>query len=145
MAAGRLTTAARDAVLNAIFRGVALGVPATWHLCAFTADPGASGSLVSEVSGNNYVRVPITVNVSNFLAAASGGANNARLVESAAAFEFAAATGGGWGTITHLGLNTASSVGVLWVTYELAAPQLIGATNVLRAAAGDLDFSLRDV
>ena len=103
--------------------------PTEWHLSLHTADPGETGSTSAEVSGNGYGRKPITFTVS-----ASNASNNA-------AIEFASATGS-WGTITHVGVNTASSGGTMLAYGALTTSRAIVSGDVLRVPSGDLDINL---
>lgn len=104
-------------------------MPATIYLALFTTDPTDAGS-GNEVSGSGYARQAVT-----FAAAGSGTTSNSTA-------ETFTASGGAFGTVTHIALFDASSAGnLLWH----------GALNVSRAIAdgesivfqiGDIDISL---
>lgn len=68
-----LTNTYENSALDALIRGSAWTAPT--HLALFTADPGETGSLASEVSGGSYARVAIGT-ASTFWSAASGGATS---------------------------------------------------------------------
>jgi len=58
-----------------------------------------------------------------------------------AAVEFAAATGGNWGTITHIGVIDASTNGNMIVHSALAVSKAINVGDVFRIPTGDLDIT----
>ncbi len=124
-----LTNTYENAALDTLFRGVAW-TPGT-HLALFTADPGETGSLASEVSGGGYARLAIGT-PSAFWSAASGGSTS-----NAGAVEFAAASGS-WGTVTHFGVCTASSGGAVIAKGALGTSKAFDAGDIPRFAAGAL-------
>lgn len=66
---------------------------ATVKVGLFTSDPGEAGG-GTEVSGNNYSRISITNNSTNFAAASSG-------VKVNSVDFFSAVASGTWGSMTH--------------------------------------------
>jgi hypothetical protein len=141
--AGRLTTAGRDAAINALLRGQALGAPATYFWAAFTADPGPTGSLAAEVVGGNYARVAYTASLANFSAPGASGTLNGRTTENSNLVSFPTASAD-WGSITHLALCSASTAGTIWVVFELAPARTVLASDTLTVPVGAADFELRD-
>lgn len=89
---------------------------------AFTADPGAGGSVANEVSGGSYARQPMSFN-----AAAS------RNLDSLATPSIPIPAGT---TVTHLGFFNPSNA-MIW-RVALASPQTF-------SQAGDLDLSDFDI
>jgi hypothetical protein len=86
------TNAAESRALNFLLRGE--GTPATSYTIAlFTADPGETGVLTSEVSGGGYTRPAVT-----FTASTNGGAS-----QNVAEVLFAVATAS-WGNVSHWGV-----------------------------------------
>ena len=118
-------------VLNYVFTATSVTRPTAWHLALFTSNPAedASGTEVS-TSGTAYARRPVAFTVSGNLAT-----NNA-------AIEFATATGSGFGTVTHIGVFTASTSGTLIAYSALSASKAIAAGDVFRIPTGDLDITL---
>ncbi len=100
----------------------------TPHLALFSVAPSES-SAGTEVSGNGYTRMPVT------LAAGGGtgaGANTAQV-------DFPVATGGGW-TVVAVGILDASSGGTLkfYKAVSLPASGVIAAGQSIRVAVGAL-------
>lgn len=128
-----LTNTYENTALDTLVRGSAWTPPT--HLALFTADPGETGSLVSEVSGGSYARVAIGT-PSTFWSAASGGATS-----NAAVIDWAKATAP-WGTITHVGLMTAASGGACIARAALGASKTIDTNDIFRVEAGQLVVNL---
>lgn len=92
-------------LLDHAFRNVEYVRPATVYLALFTAAPSDAGG-GTEVSGFGYARQAITL-----------GAAAAKAQASTAVIEFGPDTGTNWGTISHVGIFDALTVGNLmaWV------------------------------
>ena len=95
----------------------------------FNPAEDASGTEVS-ASGTAYARQSVSFSVSGNLATNS------------AAVEFPTATGSGFGTVTHIGVYTASSGGDLIAYSALSASKAIAAGDVFRIPTNDLDITL---
>jgi hypothetical protein len=107
--------------------------PTAWFVGLFTAAPSDTGG-GTEVSGNGYARVATgTINVSG---------TNPTNATNAAAIEFAAASGGNWGSIGWAGIFDASTGGNLIAWAALSTARTINNGDVLRIPAGDLDVTL---
>jgi len=117
-------------VLNYVFSAASVTRPTAWYVGLFTADPTDTGSTASEVSGNGYARTSVSFTVTNDLATNS------------AAVEFPAASGGNWGTISHMAVMTASSGGDMIVHSALTVSKAINDGDVFRIPTGDLDITL---
>lgn len=117
-------------VLNYVFTTTSVTRPTAWHLALFTSNPAenASGSEVS-TSGTAYARQSATFTVSGNTASNSG------------AVEFPTATAS-YGTVTHVGVYTASSGGDLIAYAALSTSKAIDTGDVFRVPAGDLDVTL---
>ncbi len=107
--------------------------PPTIYVALSTADPGESGSGLSEPSGNGYTRALTSASDWN---TANGG-----LLDNAAAIEFNAATGD-WGTMTHFALFDAATAGNMLAYGTLNQAKSVGSGDTIRFAAGDLDVTL---
>jgi len=117
-------------VLNYVFTTTSVTRPTAWHLALFTSNPAedASGTEVS-TSGTAYARQAATFTVSGNTASNSG------------AVEFPTATAS-YGTVTHVGVYTASSGGDLIAYAALSTSKAIATGDVFRVPAGDLDVTL---
>jgi len=103
--------------------------PTNVYVALHTADPTDAGT-GTEVSGNGYVRQTIT-----FGASSSGTASNSSAVE------FPAASGGDFGTITHIGLWDASSGGNLLFHSALTTSKTIADGDIFKIAASGVDIT----
>lgn len=107
--------------------------PPTIYVALSSADPGESGSGLSEPGGNGYVRVATSP---SDWSAADGG-----LLDNADAIEFGAAAGD-WGTMTHFALFDADAGGNLLACGALSQSRTVHAGDTVQFAAGDLEVTL---
>lgn len=106
--------------------------PTAWYVGLFTAAPSDTGG-GTEVTGNGYARVATgTMSISGTATTASN----------AAAIEFAAASGGNWGTITHAAIFDASSGGNMLAWAPLTTSRTINSGDVFRIPASSLTVTL---
>lgn len=119
-------------LLDHILRNAAFASPTSVYISAHTTSPLDDGS-GAEISGDGYARVTVTAGFS----AASGGTT-----DNDAAITWPAASGGNWGTITHIGVWDAASNGNLLFHGALGASVVINDGDTLEIAAGDLDVTL---
>ncbi len=124
-----LSDYAENKVLDVIGANATFTAPSAVYLGLSTGSFNDDGS-GTEISGNNYARVAVS-----FGSAASGTMSND------AAIEFAAATGSGFGTVSHWGLFDAASSGNLLVHGSFSASKAIASGDVLKIAVGDLDIT----
>ena len=117
-------------VLNYVFTTTSVTRPTAWYLALFTSNPAedASGTEVS-TSGTAYARQSATFTVSGNTASNSG------------AIEFPTATAS-YGTVSHVGIYTASTGGDLIAYAELSTSKAIDTGDVFRVPDGDLDVTL---
>jgi len=106
--------------------------PTAWYVGLFTAAPSDTGG-GTEVSGNGYARV-VTGTIS--------GSGTATTFTNAAAIEFAAASGGNWGTIGWAGIYTASTGGTLLAWAPLTTSKAINDGDIFRIPASSLSITL---
>ena len=120
-------------VLNWLFTTNSATRPTAWYVGLFTAAPSDAGG-GTEVSGNGYSRKATgTMSVS--------GTSPTNCTNSAA-IEFDAASGGNWGTITHIAIFDASTSGNMLGWASLTTSRTINDGDILRIPAGDLDITL---
>ncbi len=115
-------------VLDYVFTTETVTRPTAWYLALFTTDPG-DGDSGTEVSGGGYARQSATFTVTNDTASNS------------AAIEFPTATAN-YGTVSHVGVYTASTGGTLIAHAALSSAKSIETGDVFRVPAGDLDITL---
>jgi hypothetical protein len=119
-------------VLTWLFTGSSATRPTAWYVGLFTAAPSDTGG-GTEVTGNGYDRVA-TGTIS--------GSGTATTFTNAAAIEFAAASGGNWGSIGWAGIFDASSSGNLLAWAPLSTARTINDGDVLRIPATSLSITL---
>jgi len=115
-------------ILDHVFGGSAYTAPSTLYVALYTATPNDAGG-GTELSGSGYTRKSAAFTTSGATTSNSG------------AVEYNAATGS-WGTITHIGVFDAATSGNLLAYGALSASKTIGAGDVFRIPAGDLDITL---
>lgn len=119
---------AENAILNHVFRNVALTSPAAVYLALYTTAPTDAGG-GTEVSGGGYARQAIT-----FGAPASGVISNTSAVS-------LTATGANFGTITAVGVFDAASGGNL-VAWDGIVSATINDGDTISFPIGEIDISL---
>ena len=123
-----LTNTFETTTLNWLLTTATATRPTTWYVGLFTDDPTETGA-GTEITGNSYARTVVAFTISGNAATNTG------------AVEFPEATGS-WGTITHIGVMTASTAGTMIVHAALSASKAIASGDVFRINAGDLDITL---
>lgn len=127
------TDYSENLVLNFLFTTNTATRPTAWYVGLFTAAPSDTGG-GTEVSGNGYARkVTGTISVSG---------TSPTLATNSAAIEFAAASGGNWGTITHVAIFDALTSGNMLGWAALSSSRTINDGDIIRIPAGDLDITL---
>jgi len=130
-----LSTYAELKILDLLFKNTSYTSPNA-YIGAFTSDPTDSAS-GTEASGSGYARVQID----NKTSSATSGADNSSITNSSA-ITFPAASGGAWGTITHIGIFDAASSGNLLAHGALAASKIISDGDVLQLNASSLVITI---
>lgn len=111
-----------DAILNHVLRAVAFPtLGASVYVALHTADPTDAGS-GAEVSGGSYARVAVTRNTTNWAAPSDSGGR--QTTTNSVAITFPAPTAN-WGTVTHMGIWDAATVGNLLYNEALSTPRTI--------------------
>jgi hypothetical protein len=122
---------AEKAVLDWLMGGATPVRPSARYVALYTAAPSDSGG-GTEVSGSGYTR-----KVATFAAASTPGGTTSN----SGAVSFTA-SGGSWGTITHMGIFDASSGGNLIWHGSLTASKTIGDGDTLEFAIGNIDLTI---
>jgi len=129
---GSLSNYAENALVKHLATEAAYTPAATLYLALATADPGeaATGASMNEVANSgSYARTAITF-----------GAASSRRVTQNADVTFPAATGGGWGTVTHWAIVDSATYGAGNVlSYgALAVSKTVVAGNTPSVASGQV-------
>lgn len=128
------STYERDARLNT-FRATAYPTnPANFYVSLHSADPGATGA--SELTGNGYARVAVSVAAGSWTAPATNGV--VRQITNAAAVAFSAATGADWVSATYCGIWDALTVGNFKRGSILTVAKTVQVGDVASFAIGDI-------
>ncbi len=132
---GSFTDYLENRVLNHFFGGTASTAPTPLYLGLSTTTIADDGSNITEPSGNNYSRVSITNNSTNWPNASGGAKANG------VAFDFPQASGS-WGTVIDFFLSDASSGGNIYAYGTLTVAKAVSSGDTLSFAIGELDITL---
>ena len=105
--------------------------PTAWYVALYTAAPSDSGG-GTEVTGNGYAREAVT-----FAAATSPGGTTSNT----GAVTFTA-SGGNWGSITHIGIHDAVSGGNLLWHGAMTAAKTVNDGDTLEFSIGNIDLTI---
>jgi hypothetical protein len=105
--------------------------PTAWYVALYTAAPSDSGG-GTEVSGSGYAREAVT-----FAAATSPGGTTSN----SGAVSFTA-SGGDWGSITHIGIHDASTGGNLLWHGAMTASKTVADGDTLEFSIGNIDLTI---
>jgi hypothetical protein len=130
-----LSSYAERKLLDHVFKNTSYTSPNA-YLGLFTSDPTDSAS-GTEVSGSGYARIRID----NKMAAATTGSDNSSIVSNAD-ITFAAASGGDFGTITHIGIFDALTSGNLLAHGALTASKVISDGDTFQINSGSLTITI---
>lgn len=130
-----LSSYAELKILDLLFKNTSYTAPNA-YIGAFTSDPTDSAS-GTEASGSGYARVQIDTKMSS----ATAGTDNSSITNSAI-ITFNTASGGAWGTITHIAIFDAASSGNLLAHGALAASKTISDGDTLQINASALTITI---
>ena len=105
--------------------------PTAWYVGLFTAAPSDAGG-GTEVSGSGYARQSAA-----FAAASSPGGTTSNTAD----ISFTA-SGGNWGTITHIGIFDASTAGNLLWHGSMTASKVVNDGDTLQFSTGNIDLTI---
>lgn len=138
MASGKSTyldNAILDIVLGAGATPTFAQGVATVFIALFTSTPSVGGSGGVEVPiANNYSRVSVTNNATNWPSASSG------LKSNGTAITFGTASGS-WGTVVGFGIYDASTSGNLLYFGALTTSKTVGNTDIVSFSVGSLQIT----
>jgi hypothetical protein len=130
---GALSNYLEEAVLNHVFRNIALGSPATTYLALYTTDPGEADAGV-EVSGGAYARQAVTFGAPSQVGGKATIKNSVEIV-------FPVATAD-WGLIVFVGVRDTLTVGNLLYYGPMTVQKTINNTDQLKFAVDALVLDL---
>ena len=127
-----LSDAAEVLILNYLMTAESVTRPTAWYVALYTSAPSDAGG-GTEVSGGSYARK--TVNWA--VASGTGGTTSNTNVPSWTA------TGGAFGTVTHIGIHSAlsGSGNLLWHG-AMTASKVVNDGDTLEFAAGNIDLTI---
>ncbi|NBT09246.1 MAG: hypothetical protein EBS98_10705 [Chitinophagia bacterium] len=105
--------------------------PTAWYVALYTAAPSDSGG-GTEVTGSGYARQSVT-----FDAASSPGGTTSN--NNTVSFT---ASGGNYGTVTHIGIHTASTGGQLLWHGAMTASKTVNDGDTLEFSIGNIDLTI---
>jgi hypothetical protein len=105
--------------------------PTAWYVALYTAAPSDTGG-GTEVSGSGYTRQTVA-----FDAASSPGGTTSN----SGAVTFTA-SGGSWGTVSHIGIHDASTAGNLLWHGSMTASKSVADGDTLEFSIGNIDLTL---
>ena len=125
-----LSDYAENLLMDWLMTGGAATRPTAWYVGLHTGSPADDDSGADEISGNGYSRQAIAVNAS------SGGttSNNANITFTA--------SGGDWGTISHISVYDASTAGNLLWHGAMSASKTIADGDTLQFNTGNIDLTI---
>ena len=126
------------AILDHVLNDGTYTPPANWFIALSTTTPTETGTNFTEPSGNNYARVSTAA---ADWSTASGADPSTKANANAITFPQAS---GSWGTVTHFGGFTASTLGTVQWWGALTASKTIDANDTPSFAAADLVLKLGD-
>jgi hypothetical protein len=123
------SNATETLVLKYTLTADAVTRPTAWYVGLHTADVTDAGT-GTEVTGNAYARTAATFTVTNDQATNS------------ASITFPTASGGNWGTITHIGIWSATTAGTLYYHGALTASKVCNDGDTFQIASSALTITL---
>ena len=126
-----LSDHAEALLLDWLMTADAVTRPTAWYVALYTAAPSDSGG-GTEVSGSGYSRQSVTM----ASATSPGGTTS-----NTGAVSFTA-SGGDWGTITHIGIHDASTGGNLLWHGSMTASKTVADGDTLQFATGNIDLTI---
>lgn len=130
---GAMSNYLEEAILNAVFRNTAFTSPATVYIALYTSDPTEADS-GTEVTGGSYARKAVTFGAPTQVAGKATISNSAEVA-------FAVATAS-WGTVTHVGIRSALTLGNLLYYGPVTNSRSILTNDQLKLLAGELVLDL---
>lgn len=127
-----LSDHAENLLLNWLMTAGSATRPTAWYVGLHTGSPADDDSGANEISGNGYSRQAIAVTT----ATGTGGttSNDANITFTA--------SGGDWGTISHISIYDASTSGNLLWHGSMTASKTIADGDTLQFNTGNIDLTI---
>lgn len=121
-----------------IFRSATFTKPTALYIALCTAAPtdASTGSTIVEPGTGGYARQQLDPNDSNWTAASGTDG----LTDNASAISWTAGSGG-FGTLTHVAICSASSAGNMYLYGSLDAPRVVSENDVFNFPIGALNIT----
>lgn len=132
------TSALEASILDHVLNDGTYTPPTNWFLAFSTTTPTEAAGNFTEPSGNAYAR--LSTAAADWAAAVAG---DPSVKDNANALTMPTATGS-WGTLTHFGLYTLLTVGVLGIWGALDVSKAVTTGDTASFAVGALDIKLGD-
>jgi hypothetical protein len=126
-----LSDHAENLLLNWLMTTDSVTRPTAWYVGLYTAAPSDAGG-GTEVSGNGYSRQLATWGTASGTGGTTDNTGNVTFT----------ASGGDWGTITHIGIHDASTGGNLLWHGAMSASKTIADGDTLQFNTGNIDLTL---
>ncbi|MHA6484462.1 phage tail fiber protein [Paenibacillus sp. strain BS8-2] len=130
---GAMSNYLETAILNAVFRNTAFTSPSTVYLALYISDPTEADS-GTEVTGGSYARQSVAFSAPTQV-------SNKATISNSADITFPIATAN-WGTVSHVGLRSASTGGNLLYYGPVTNARSILSNDQLKFLAGELVLDL---
>lgn len=131
-------------LIDHLFRDTTFAKPAALYIALFTAPPSDAGG-GTEVTGGSYARVAVAPSLTNWNATQGGTAGvssgTGGTTSNAVAINFPTPTVA-WGTVTHVGIFDAATVGNLMWLGALNSPQVVSSGVAYSLPAGSLTIQV---
>lgn len=143
--AGAFIDFAENKIADAVMRGQAIGVPATWYIGLDTVACTETGG-GTEVTGGSYARVGVAASLTAWSGTQSAGSTTASSGTGAttsnnASVPFATPTAG-WGAVQSVRFWDAASAGNAWVCTPLTVPKTINTGDTVSFPAAALTLTI---
>lgn len=130
-----ITVYASNKILDNLFGASGISLPSTYYIGLSTTTISSTGTGATEPVGNAYARVGILNTKAYFSIATNGELSNLSSVT------FPVATGS-WGTVSHVFLSDALTVGNIWYFDALQATRIVQSGATLIFLANALKFKI---
>lgn len=132
------TDTAEVLALNFLLNTQTATRPTTWYIALHTGDPGESGTANEVANSYAYQRTAVTFN------AASQPSSGLTFCDNTATITFPTASGGNWGTITHISIKTSQTYATTTALFKgaLTASKVVSDGDTFQIQANQLTISL---
>jgi len=132
------TDTAEALALNFLLRGTTAGAPTTWYIGLHTGDPGESGTASEVANLYSYQRTSVAFD------AAAQPSSGLTFCDNTATITFPTASGGNWGTITHISIKASQTYATTTAYFKgaLTASKTVNDGDTFQIQAGQLVISL---